>query len=211
MDTAFETYEQRLSGDPSWALREGSMHFAEGNEVHKTLKKIARRLDDLEIDYVLTGGLAIYFHGYRRFTEDVDLLVTPDSLQRIHESLEGLGYVRLFAGSKALRDAETRVKIDFLTTGDYPGDGKPGPVAFPDPKEVALDLNGMKVIQLPRLIELKLASGMLKDRYRDLGDVQELIRVLELPLEMKEEIDSSLHERYEELWQAVKDSQPREF
>lgn len=30
-----------------------------------------------------------------------------------------------FAGSMRLRDTATGVKVEFLTTGDYPGDGKP--------------------------------------------------------------------------------------
>ncbi len=90
------TYEQRLNHNLDWALREGSMHFEKDSAVHKTLRKITRRLEELGIPYAVVGGMAMFFHGYRRFTEDVDLLVTRDGLVEIHRRLEGLGYVPPF-------------------------------------------------------------------------------------------------------------------
>src|SRR4051794_443408 len=99
-------YEERLQADPRWALMEGSMHFERESEVQKTLIGIGRRLEQLGIPYAVAGGMALFFHGYRRFTEDVDLLVTRDSLRLIHERLEGLGYLPPFTGSKNLRATE---------------------------------------------------------------------------------------------------------
>src|SRR5438876_10929869 len=118
-------YEQLLDRDLDWALREGSMHFERESAVHKALRKITKRLDELGIRYAVAGAMAMFFHGYRRFTDDVDLLVTKEGLAKAHRELEGLGYVPPFPGSKQLRDAELGVKVEFLTTGDYPGDGKP--------------------------------------------------------------------------------------
>src|SRR5262249_3602241 len=155
---------------------EGSMHFEKESAVHKAMTKIARRLDELGIPYAIVGGMALFFHGYRRFTEDVDILVTPEGLKEIHRQLEGLGYLPPFPGSKQLRDSELGVRIEFLTTGDFPGDGKPKPVAFPDPRDVAIEVSGLRFLQLPKLIELKLASGMTNPRrLKDLVDVQEVI------------------------------------
>src|SRR5438477_2212790 len=128
-------YETRLDRDLSWALREGSMHFEKDSAVHKSLFKITKRLADLGIPYAVVGGMAMFVHGYRRFTEDVDILVTREGLQEIHAKLEGLGYTLPFAGSKQLRDTDSGVRIEFLVTGTYPGDGKPKPIAFPDPTE----------------------------------------------------------------------------
>src|SRR5262249_15226522 len=109
---AIVTYEQRLDSDLDWALREGSMHFEENSAVHKTLRKITRRLNELGIPYAVVGGMAMFIHGYRRFTEDVNLLVTRESLAEIHRQLEGLGYTPPFAGSKQLRDAEHGVRVE---------------------------------------------------------------------------------------------------
>jgi len=33
------------------------------------------------------------------------------------------------------------VRIEFLVSGQYPGDGKPKPVAFPDPADVAVKID----------------------------------------------------------------------
>src|SRR5438876_9290486 len=98
------TYEELLDRNLEWALREGSMHFEKVNAVHNTLRKIGKRLDELGIPYAIVGGMAMFYHGFRRFTEDVDILVTPEGLKKIHAQLEGLGYLPPFSGSKHLRD-----------------------------------------------------------------------------------------------------------
>lgn len=198
------TYEAELSADVQLALREGSMHFEEQGRVHGALREITRRLDELGIPYAVAGGMALFLHDYRRFTEDVDLLVTADGLRTIHERLEGLGYVAPFPGSKNLRDAARGVKIEFLVTGRFPGDGKPKPVAFPDPATVAVEIGGIQVLGLPALIELKLASGMTApNRLKDLADVQELIRVLRLPESTAASLNPYVRSTFMQLWSAV--------
>jgi len=155
----------------------------------------------------MAGGMALFFHGFRRFTEDVDILVTPEGLQQIHANLEGLGYVPLFSGSRNLRDAESGVRIEFLLTGDFPGDGKPKPIAFPDPEEVDVERDGVRWLKLPTLIELKLASGMTNpSRLQDLADVQKLILTLELPADFDQQLHPFVREKYSELWASVQDS-----
>ena len=79
-------YEDRLRRNLGWGFREGSMHFEKESAVHETLRKIAARLDGLGIPYALVGGMALFFHGYQRFTQDVDLLVTPEGLRLIQMS-----------------------------------------------------------------------------------------------------------------------------
>jgi hypothetical protein len=69
------TYEQRLDRDPRWALDEGGRHFEGRNAVRQALERVCRRLADLQIPYAVVGGMALFHHGYRRFTEDVDLIV----------------------------------------------------------------------------------------------------------------------------------------
>lgn len=195
-----QSYESLLNGDLNWALLEGSMHFEGNSAVHRTLRRLASRLEELGVDYAIAGGMALFFHGYRRFTEDVDVLVTPAGLKQIHDSLEGVGYVRPFEKSKNLRDAETGVKIVFLVTDQYAGDGKPGPIAFPDPAVVSEPLEGVQVVELPRLMELKLASGRASHRSGDLNDVQRLIQALKLPREYVNELDPSVHDVFVAKW-----------
>ena len=141
-------------------MDEGDRHFQRESRSSETLRRIARRLDDLGIAYAVAGGMALFAHGFRRLTEDVDILVTREGLKTIHERLEGLGYVPPFTGSKNLRDTESGVRIEFLIAGEFPGDGKPKPVAFPDPARVGVEIDGIRFLSLPTLVELKLASGM---------------------------------------------------
>ncbi|HVX60059.1 MAG TPA: hypothetical protein VHC19_05655, partial [Pirellulales bacterium] len=162
-------------------MSEGSRHFEGQSAVFNALHKITKRLTEMHIPYAIVGGMALFHHGVRRFTEDVDILVTKPGLKRIHEELAGLGYLPPHRHSKHLRDTELGVRIEFLTTGEYPGDGKPKPVAFPEPAEVSTLSDGISYIDLPKLVELKLASGMTNaGRLRDLADVLELIKLLNL-------------------------------
>jgi hypothetical protein len=203
------TYEELLDRDLEWALREGSMHFEKESAVHKALRKVTQRLAELGIPYAIVGGMAMFFHGYRRFTEDVGILVTPDNLKRIHSALEGLGYLPPFTGSKHLRDTEYGVKVEFLTTGDFPGDGKPKPIAFPNPLDVSVNIGDISCLQLPRLIELKLASGMSNPRRaKDLVDVQQLIETLELPKDFSTQLHPYVRAKFDEIWRVVHSNPP---
>ena len=74
-------YEELLDNDPRWALSEGSRHFEEDSAVFKALRNIAKRLNDLGIPYVVVGGMALFRHGLRRFTENVDILVRKEDLK----------------------------------------------------------------------------------------------------------------------------------
>ena len=197
-------YETRLDRDLKWALKEGSMHFEKESAVHRALERITARLDQLGVAYAVVGGMALFFHGFRRFTEDIDILVSREGLDRIHRELEGLGWVPPFEGSKNLRDAELGVKIEFLVTGEYPGDGKPKPVAFPDPAAVGVEVGGVRCVNLPTLVELKLTSGMTAPgRLKDLGDIEQVIRTLDLPRDFALRLNPFVRSRYEELWDGV--------
>jgi Uncharacterised nucleotidyltransferase len=201
------TYEQLLDRDLDWALREGSMHFEEKNAVHTALRKITKKLDELGIPYALVGAMGMFFHGYRRFTEDVDLLVTREGLKKVHEELEGAGYLPLFEGSKHLRDTDAGVRIEFLVSGEYPGDGKPKPVAFPQPDKATVEIDGIRCLNLPELINLKLASGMTNPgRLRDLADVQQMIVTLNLPADFATHLHPFVQAKFIELSEAVRNN-----
>jgi hypothetical protein len=186
-------------------LRRASEFFMGGGDVQTTLLRLARQLEAEGIDYALVGALALGRHSLVRFTQDVDVLLTPEGLERFRQRLVGRGYVPACNGArKTFRDTETQVRIKFLTAGEYPGDGKPKPVAFPDPAQAATKIGGVKVIALPRFIELKLASGMAAPhRLRDISDVQDLIAAAKLPASLAEELDPSVRDKYLELWRSV--------
>lgn len=205
------TYEQQLASDFELGLREGSMYFEGSGAVHKTLQRIAQRLDELKIDYAIAGGMCLYRHGFQRFTQDVDIIVTREGLERIHSELEGRGYVKPFAASKNLRDADTGVRIDFIISGEYPGEGKAGPIAFPVPSSVSKMIEGIRYVDLVPFIELKLASGQASHRAQDLHDVQQLIGAKSLPRELAEQLHPSLRESYLQKWDDAQKAAKEQF
>jgi len=195
-------YEQSLARDVRWAMSEGSLFFEGKGRVQRSLVRIARQLHELQIPYAVAGGMALFAHGHRRFTEDIDILISRDSLERVHEALDGRGWVRPFSKSRNLRDADTGVRIKFLIAGDYPGDGKPKPVQFPVPDSAAVEIDGIKYVALPKFIELKLASGMTGGvhRAKDLVDVGELTTALNLPESLADSLDPFVGPTYQKLW-----------
>lgn len=91
-----------------------------------------------------------------------------------------------------------------ITSGEYPGDGRPKPVSFPVPSESSVEIEGVRVVTLEKLLELKLASGMTApDRLKDLADVQELIKIRGLNEGFAEGLDPYVREQYLKLWAAV--------
>ena len=174
------------------------------SDVHKTARTLALRLRAQGIDFAIAGALALGAHGVVRMTEDVDVLVTRAGLQRFKAAWLGSGYIQLRPGHEPVRDAETGVRVDFLITGNFPGDGRPKPVAFPEPNAASIAAETYSVLSLPKLVELKLASGMTApDRPGDLGDVIRLIRAGSLTEEFQNELDPWVRPKYLELWNAA--------
>ncbi|MCP5014219.1 MAG: nucleotidyl transferase AbiEii/AbiGii toxin family protein [Ketobacter sp.] len=188
-------------------LREASAYFAGAGQLRSTLRRLTQRLDAEGISYALLGGLALAELGYPRLTEDIDLLLTSSGLEQFRQRLVGRGYRPAFSeAKKTFRDTETGVRLEIITAGEYPGDGLPKPVAFPDPTEsgVAAEIEGVRVVTLETLIELKLASGIsAPHRLRDLADVQDLIARLNLPLTLVEALDPWVQAAYRDLWEKV--------
>lgn len=183
------------------ALALARRYFMGEADVQHAATRIAKALGEMNVPYVICGGLAVAAHGHPRLTQDVDVLLTSEGLGRFKEQWIGKGWVERFAGSKGMRDTEYNVKIDVVLTGDYPGDGKPKPVRFPDPASVAVNVGGAAVISLAKLIELKLASGMTApDRPRDLDDVIQLVRANALPRDFGESLDPWVRAKFDELW-----------
>jgi hypothetical protein len=197
-------FEQILSS-PTEAYEEGLRFFMGKSLLNNALRRIASDLDSHGIDYTVIGAIALNQHGYRRFTEDIDLVLTKEGLEKFREELIGLGYRPAFEGStRKFRTAAENVPIEIITAGEYPGDGLPKPVKFPDPSESFVVIDGVKTVTLEKLIELKLASGMTApDRLKDLADVQELIKVKSLDAAFAERLDSSVRGRFLELQEAV--------
>lgn len=203
-------YEDELAQSEAMVLREAQALYEGRGRLQQTYERLAQRLDALGMAYGLVGGYALILHGVRRFTEDMDVLLTKEDMFRLREALIGKGYRPVQGSSRGLRDAETGVRIDVVVSGDYPGDGKPKPVAFPPPASCLDEGQTMKVVDLKTLIELKLASGMsAPDRLQDLADVQRLIEVHALDAAFAESLHPYVRGAYVERLKALAEAKER--
>lgn len=184
---------------------EGQRYFMGEGRLNSALERLVADLKEHDIDYLVIGAIALMAYGYPRFTEDIDLILDSDGMDRFHRELVGLGYSPAFQGArKRLRSMRDGTPIELISSGEYPGDGKPKPVSFPSPSEASVEIDGVKFPTLEKLIELKLASGMTApDRLKDLADVQELIKIRGLSSEYADKLNPYVREKFLELLGAV--------
>jgi hypothetical protein len=199
---------QQILDSPVLTYSEGLEFFRGRGMLNDTLRRLARDLDAAGIEYSVIGAIALNLHGYHRFTEDIDVLLSSAGLDRFRKVLVGKGYRPAFADATTrFRETENNVPVEVIVAGGYPGDGKPKPIRFHDPADDSQVIDGIRTVSLERLIELKLASGMTSPgRLRDLADVQELIRARALDAEFGSRLDPYVREKFIELAQALEQS-----
>ncbi len=199
---SLEVEERFLAG-----ARQAARFFMNKSNVHRTLTRLVDRLAELKIPYAIVGALSLNAYGYQRTTSDVDVLLRREDLDAFKKAYLGRGYGERFPGSRGLRDTTQNVDIDVLLTGDFPGDGKEKPIAFPDPAAAAVRGERFALLPLATLIEIKLASGMTAPhRLRDLADVIELVRENALEKSFTDSLHPYVREKFLDLWQAAQTS-----
>jgi hypothetical protein len=185
--------------------RRADEFFMQVSPIHETMRRLSKVLQEMNIPFAIAGAMAANAHGHKRTTSDVDILIRREDLQRFKAQYIGRGWVDKFEGSKNFRDAVTNINIDTLIVGDYPGDGLPKPVSFPPPESVSeLSEEGIPIISLATLLELKMASGMTAShRMQDMADVMNLIRINRLDLRFCDQLNPYVAEKFHELWSAA--------
>lgn len=61
-------------------------------DLYLELLALIDALETAMVDYALCGGIAVAFHGYPRFTKDIDLLVREEELERVKQAIKPLGF-----------------------------------------------------------------------------------------------------------------------
>lgn len=103
----------------------------ESIDPRRLLLQVVKILNELEIPYIVTGGIAILIWGRPRFTADIDIVVELDwgkidNLEKALMALGEFGYVDKEAMRDALKnkgefnfiDGNTGVKVDFWVAGN---------------------------------------------------------------------------------------------
>lgn len=168
------------------------MFFQGTDPVHQTMNRIAAELEKANIPYAVVGGMAVNAHRHHRTTDDLDILLTAEGFAQFRQRLIGQSFDTIPGRSRRFVDRGNAVTLDILVTGMYPGSGKPGPIAYPDPAAVRERIENIEVVNLPTLIQLKLAAR----RYQDFADVVSLIRIHQLDESFADRLHASVRSDY---------------
>ena len=143
--------------------------------INPDFKEFIQLLNENKVDYLIIGGYALAFHGYPRFTQDIDFWVLADAenAKRITKVLDEFGFTSLEINEYDFLDEDSMIqlgcppnRIDMINQID----GVNFLEAFSE-KEIFEDGEiRINFIGLDQLIQKKKASGRLKD----LADVQTL-------------------------------------
>ena len=146
-------------------------------KLQRDLREFVELLSSASVDYVIVGGHAVAFHGYPRYTGDIDFFVrpTPANAQRVCDVLESFGFGEMGLAPETFTQPDKVIqlgrapnRIDILTSISG--------VSFDEAwaGREAGELDGIPVQYIGRgdLLRNKAASG----RAKDLGDIEELER-----------------------------------
>jgi hypothetical protein len=151
---------------------------------NQSLWDVAARCHDLlteaGIAYSVCGGVAVCLHGYQRNTTDIDLIIRSDDNDDVRRVLFDSGFVGNVDRSEFL--AKNGVAVQFLIAGQRAGKGTQIFLSEPIGDENVEQIEGLTVVRLSRLIEMKIACGMgnLRRIHKDFADVVELISIRKL-------------------------------
>lgn len=168
------------------------MFFDDQGPVPETFRQLRERLAQAGLPHIFVGAVALNAHEYRRASEDVDLCMRRADLERFRQVFVGTVYQSVAGRPRKFYDPGTQVTFDILVAGEIAGNTrKQQDVLFPDPTEAEV-VHDTPVPSLARLIELKLVTW----RYKDWGDVVELIRIHDLPESFGDQFNPQVRSAY---------------
>ena len=204
-------FEVRMRADPEAGMVEADRYFQERGEVHATLHQITGHLDRAGVAYGVAGSLAVFFHGLRRLTDRVELLINKVGREWILSQLDQLGCIHEWPWSNEFRDRRNGVLIRLIVNEDFPKYDLARPFEKPPPEDVFETHESIRYVNLRTLIELKLTYGIgRRDCLNDLAEVQELIKIRWLPRDFANSLHANLRSAFLNLWDSTRPL-PRRF
>lgn len=164
-----------------------------GDVDRASIEEVARVLNEAAVPFILVGGVAVVAHGYRRFTNDIDLVIRlqADIIKRAFPALALAGYrptvpVTAAAFGDANQRARWMSEKGMKVLNFYSDQHRTTPLAvfISEPfdfqteyraakvEEIAPGLE-VRVVSLPTLLRLKREAG----RPQDLADIFELEKI----------------------------------
>ena len=143
--------------------------------LNKDFREFIQLLNDHDVLYLVVGGYAVAFHGYPRYTKDIDLWVWLDksNAEKLLQVLEDFGFSSLDLTVDDFLDPEQVIqlgyppnRIDILTDLK----GLNFKECYPSKVEVTVEDTTINFIDLENLKKNKKATG----RHQDLADLENL-------------------------------------
>ena len=189
-----------------WMITTQKVYTMLGNE---SLWEIALRchqiFEHFGIPHSVCGGVAVCLHGYQRNTTDVDMIINARDSAIVKQLL----LAEAFQWDDELKEfrSSSGIPVQFLVAGERAGKGSEVNIPEPEGESNIEELDGLIVVRLSRLIEMKLASGMgsLRRTHKDFADVVELIANRDLDSSFARYLHKSLRPTFRELVHRVRD------
>ena len=176
-------------------------------DIWDTARRCHAALSVAGLPYAIVGGVAVCLHGYRRNTIDVDILIRTEDSAAVRQALEATQLPwdevhREFRGPD-------EIPVHIVLAKTPAGNDRTYNVDFPDPQDAAdcQTLEGLRVVRLARLIDLKLACGLgsLRRAHRDFADVIELILIHNLDGSFARNVHKSVRREFRKLVAAARE------
>ena len=137
--------------------------------LNKDLREFVGLLNEKGVKYLVIGGYAVAYHGYPRYTKDIDIWVwlNEENAQKVIETIRAFGMASMQILIEDLLNKESVIqlgmppnRIDILTdleTLDFE--------TCYDQKEI-MNLDGLEIafLDFDSLIQSKLAAGRPQDK-----------------------------------------------
>ena len=139
-------------------------------DLYPDFKEFLQLLNEEKVEYLVGGGYAVTWHGYPRYTGDIDIWIhaTPENASRMMQVLQRFG-----AGNVGIREADfLNPEIDVLKMGREPirvdmmtqMKGLHFPEAYPNRETLECDGVPVSYLSLRDLRTAKKASNRAKDQ-----------------------------------------------
>lgn len=138
-------------------------------------REFIQSLNANEVKYLVVGGFAVAYHGYPRYTKDIDFWIwaSPENAHRMLQTIRDFGF-----GTLGLKEEDFLNSANVVQIGQEPNridlilglDGMDFEECFQLREEAVFEGVPIHFIDLASLIKNKRITGRLKD----LVDVDEL-------------------------------------
>lgn len=148
--------------------------------IEPSFKKVIIQLLDSNVLFLLIGGYAVNYHGYGRYTGDIDFWIKPDNqnklllldaftkLNRNSDDIKEISKLD-FTKPQTFFMGEVPLRIDFLTVVNQVNFDE----AWKKRKEWPVENFLVPVVDYDHLILTKISTGRTKDKL-DLEELQKI-------------------------------------